>query len=190
MPENLNPYAAPNANTAHVEIGGVAELTRRDHLHTEVSIQAVGRLYLLGCVLILLAFVSIFIASMAEIRDGSISLISLLPAALWALGLCTAYGAAGFGLRKFKPWARIVATIIAAIGLIGFPIGTIIGGYILYLMWNKKGRTIFTAAYLDVIAATPHIKYKTSIAIWIILGIILLLVAAAFVLPLPLSRGT
>jgi hypothetical protein len=181
MSENLNPYAAPKANIEHIERGGAAELVRKEHLHTEVSIQAVGRLYLLGCVLILLAFAGIFIASFASMRNGNVSLISFAGSALGALAVCAAYGAAGFGLRKFKPWARIVATIVAVIGLIGFPIGTIISGYILYLMWNKKGRTIFTADYQDIIAATPHVKYKTSIVVWVILAIILLLVAVAVV---------
>jgi hypothetical protein len=187
MSENLNPYAAPQANIERAERDGAAELVRREHLHTEVSIQAVGRLYLLGCILILLAFSGIFIASFASMRNGNVSLISFAGSALGALAVCAAYGAAGFGLRKFRPWARIVATIIAVIGLIGFPIGTIISGYILYLMWNGKGRTIFTAAYQDVIAATPHVKYKTSIVVWIILGIVLLLLVALVMVPL--TRG-
>lgn len=184
MPEDLNPYAAPQANIDHVEPGGEAERIRKEHLYTEVSIQAVGRLYLLGCVLIMISAASIFAVSLAPIRDGTSNLMSLIPYALGMLGVGVAYGAAWFGLRKFKPWARIVATIVAVIGLIGFPIGTIISGYILYLMWNKKGRTIFTPGYQDVIAATPHIKYKTSIVVWIILGVVLLLVAAAVVLPM------
>jgi hypothetical protein len=34
-----------------------------------------------------------------------------------------------------------------------------------------------------VINATPHVKYKTSIVVWILLGLILMLVAAAILVP-------
>ena len=75
--------------------------------------------------------------------------------------------------------------MLSAIGLLGFPIGTLINGYILYLFLSKKGRTIFAPAYQDVIAATPHVKYRTSIVIWIFLallvGLILFAAVGAFV---------
>jgi len=54
--------------------------------------------------------------------------------------------------------------------LIGFPIGTLIHGYILYLYWGTKGRKVFSPEYKQIIAGTPHVKYKTSIIIWILLG--------------------
>jgi hypothetical protein len=185
MSDIQNPYAAPKANIEHAEIGGEAEMIRKEHINTEASIQAVGRLYLLGCFFALLGFAGTLIA-MALSREAG-GLISFLPSA--AVMLCGGilYGITGFGLRKLKPWARIVATIVSVIGLIGFPIGTLISGYILYLLWSKKGRTVFTPGYQDVITATPYIKYKTSLLVWIILGILILLVVAA--IALPLTRG-
>ena len=39
----------------------------------------------------------------------------------------------GGAVRKHKEWARIVAMLYAAILLLGFPIGTIIG---VYILWN------------------------------------------------------
>src|SRR3954466_9761161 len=35
----------------------------------------------------------------------------------------------GIGLLKFKPWARIVGIVLAAINLINIPIGTLLGAY-------------------------------------------------------------
>ena len=97
-------------------------------------------------------------------------------------------GATGFGLRQQKPWSRIIATVGSVISLIGFPMGTIIGGYILYLLWGEKGRTVFSPAYTGVIAATPHLKYKTSIIVWILLGLLGLLTATLIVLMTIRSR--
>ena len=67
---------------------------------------------------------------------------------------------------------------MSVVGLIGFPIGTLISGYILYLLWGKKGRVIFSPEYQAVIAATPHVKYKTSIVVWILLGLVVVLILA------------
>ena len=68
--------------------------------------------------------------------------------------------------------------IDAVPGLLGFPIGTIISGYILYLMLSKKGRRVYSAEYQGVIAATPQIRYRSTILIWFFLILILLVVIA------------
>jgi hypothetical protein len=110
------------------------------------------------------------------------------PAAL--LGLGAVYLVIGVlmlfvarGVRKLMPWARITTIVLACIGLLGFPLGTLINAYILYLMLAKKGKRIFEDDYKDIIEATPHVKYRTSIIVWIVLGILLLaiigLIAAA-----------
>ena len=45
---------------------------------------------------------------------------------------------AGFGLLKYKAWARILAIILGVITLIVFPIGTAVGVYTLVIMFNKE----------------------------------------------------
>ena len=69
--------------------------------------------------------------------------------------------------------------MLAGFGLLGFPIGTLINAYILYLFLSKKGRTIYSPEYQEVIAATPHVKYRTSIVVWILLALVVVLIAAA-----------
>ena len=64
--------------------------------------------------------------------------------------------------------------ILAAIGLIGFPVGTLISAYILYLLGCQKGVQVFSDEYAEVIAATPHIKYRSS---KLVIGLVVLLVA-------------
>jgi hypothetical protein len=54
-----------------------------------------------------------------------------------------------------------------------FPWGTIINGAILYLVFSKKGAKVFSPEYQEVIRQTPHIKYKTSIMVIVLVSILL-----------------
>ena len=87
-------------------------------------------------------------------------------------------------MRALKSWGRIVGCILSGLGLLNFPVGTLINAYILYLFLSKKGRMVFSAEYKDIIAATPDVKYRTSILVWIFLGILVALFAAALIAPM------
>ena len=50
---------------------------------------------------------------------------------------------AGVGLLKFRPWARILAIVVAVINLIHIPIGTIVGIYGLWVLFNKETEALF-----------------------------------------------
>jgi len=49
----------------------------------------------------------------------------------------------GWGLLKFRPWARILGIVLAAIALIGFPYGTLFGVYALWVLFSKRTETVF-----------------------------------------------
>ena len=173
-----NPYAAPKADLAQAPSDDANTAIRQAHLHTEVSIKGVGSLYMVGAVLSLVPAALVVSAMFAAKSINVYLIISLImPFVIAAL-----LGASGFGLRRLTPWSRIIATVGSVVGLIGFPIGTIICGYILYLLWGEKGRVVFSPAYVEVIAATPHLKYKTSIVVLILLGLLGLLIATLIVL--------
>ena len=69
---------------------------------------------------------------------GSALIIFLLAVSLPGL-------IAGVGLLKFKPWARILGIVLSAINLINIPIGTIFGGYGLWVLLNKDTERLFGA---------------------------------------------
>jgi hypothetical protein len=50
---------------------------------------------------------------------------------------------AGIGLLKFRPWARILAIVVAVINLIHVPFGTIVGIYGLWVLFNKDIERLF-----------------------------------------------
>lgn len=50
---------------------------------------------------------------------------------------------AGWGLLNYKPWARILAIVLSAIRLINIPIGTVLGIYGLWVLFNKETEALF-----------------------------------------------
>jgi hypothetical protein len=52
---------------------------------------------------------------------------------------------AGWGLLKFRPWARILGIVVSIIALFAIPIGTIVGIYGLWVLLNKDTERLFAA---------------------------------------------
>lgn len=154
-----------------------SERIRREHLNHEASIKSWGFLQVVGGVLTLTAGAFIVAGILSNGIEASLSISGAI--ALGAL----AYGGIllwlGIGLRKLRPGARIGSAILAGIGLLGFPIGTLINGYVLYLLLSQKGRTIFSDAYRRVVAETPHVKYRTPIWVWILVVLVVLALLGA-----------
>jgi hypothetical protein len=51
---------------------------------------------------------------------------------------------AGFGLLKYRPWARILTIVLSALNLMNVPLGTILGVYGLWVMLSDDGSRLFT----------------------------------------------
>lgn len=51
--------------------------------------------------------------------------------------------ATGWGLLKFRPWARIAGIILAALCLIHVPFGTLLGVYALVILFRKDTEALF-----------------------------------------------
>lgn len=66
-------------------------------------------------------------------------LVTALLVALALPGLVT-----GFGLLANKSWARILGIVLAALQLLGFPVGTIFGIYALWVLLNKDTERLFS----------------------------------------------
>ncbi len=168
-----NPYAPPVANIAPpLPDTGIAHLEaiRREHLKVESTIKTAGVLFCLGAIVLLFTAGSI-IFNLAKTTLGP------LPGAMIIVILGLIQGATGIGLRRLQPWSRIPAIILSAIGLLAFPLGTIINALILINIAGKKGKRILSSDYKDIVAMTPHVKQKTSI--WVI---ILLVILAIFLI--------
>jgi hypothetical protein len=51
---------------------------------------------------------------------------------------------AGYGLLTRRPWGRILAIIVAILGLVNFPIGTAIGIYVIWVLFQQAANDYFT----------------------------------------------
>ena len=160
-------------STPPLPLADSPESVRRAHLTHEASIQGIGALYMLGCAVLLVAGItSIF-------GEGDITEKLILSCVLILIGCVQ--GWVGINLRKLNPKVKIAATLIACIGLLGFPLGTLINAYVLFLIHSAKGKVVFSPTYREIVAATPEIKYKTPMLVWVFLGILILILVAAII---------
>ena len=200
-----NPYAPSGSSYGDASLDAnfdlsQAELIRKSHLSHEANIQGFGCLYTLGGILGILGaifYVGIGILVMAGgvVPKGLESMVfgaggdRLVSGGLTTLvgviflAIAVAQLFAGRSMQTLNPSGKILAIVVAAIGMLQFPCGTLISGYLLYLLVSAKGRTVYSSAYKEVMQATPHIRYRTSIIVWIFLfiliGVLLLGVLAA-----------
>ena len=200
-----NPYAPSGSSYGDASLDAnfdlsQAELIRKSHLSHETNVKSFGCLYTLGGILGILGaifYVGIGILVMAGgvVPKGLESMVfgaggdRLVSGGLTTLvgviflAIAVAQLFAGRSMQTLNPSGKILAIVVAAIGMLQFPCGTLISGYLLYLLVSAKGRTVFSSAYKEVMQATPHIRYRTSIIVWIFLfiliGVLLLGVLAA-----------
>jgi len=52
---------------------------------------------------------------------------------------------AGWGLIRFKPWARILTLILSALDLVNVPIGTLLGIYTIWVVLQDETEKLFAA---------------------------------------------
>jgi hypothetical protein len=51
--------------------------------------------------------------------------------------------AAGIGLLKRKSWGRFLAMVVGVLGLLNFPVGTLIGVYMLWVLMQDSAAEYF-----------------------------------------------
>lgn len=171
-----NPYA-PTEFTTNLPMGSASDVeTRNKYLSHEASIQGIGALYLLGAFFLVIIGAGLLVAGVVAIATGGADAIGLILGLVYVpLGILQFW--VGKGLRTLNPKVRTAAIVLSAIGLLGFPIGTLISAYFLYLLASKKGVFVFSEEYARVRAATPEIKYRTSWIVWgFLIALILLIV--------------
>lgn len=197
MPEAVNLYAPPKAQVEDVvPFSDEAHAIRTEHIRTEASIRSIGTLYYLGAGVMVLVGLGLLAGNFRG-RPGA-SLPFQSGYTIGMLAFCAFFFFVARGLRAFRPWARTTAGVLSGLSLLAgiitpphIPVGGIIPGYILYLLYSKKGRRIFQSDYPDIIAATPDVKYKTSVVVWVLLALlvlVILLVLVAMIMPTGFSR--
>jgi hypothetical protein len=169
-----NRYAPPRApvHDAPIPLPPDAENLRREHIRHEVQLKAVGTLYYLFGVLAVIAPIMMISAVTTDASSDLRPLYGISAFYVLLGALCLALG---YGFRRLMPWVRGPGAILSALGLLAIPIGTLINGWILYLMFSKKGQVVLAPTYREIVAATPHVEFQRSVGDWIALGVVLVL---------------
>ncbi len=121
----------------------------------ELHIPVVAWLMILGHAMFLIGAIFLFVLLAGiGVTTGdrtALAILSLIGTTLAAgMAVLAAPGlAAGFGLLAHKAWARVLATALAVLGLGGFPIGTLVGIYTVWVMVQDAAGDYFGAAWRE-----------------------------------------
>ena len=207
----INPYAAPAADLADLEPVGIeglaeAESIRRKYLNHEASIRSLGTLHYLAAFFGILGAFGLFVTLVMRNpmnRDG----VPILWGALaFYVVLSALHLALGHGLRALKTWARwtevvlvsislvfvmfgVIGVVVLAVtgnpaalpGVIVYALGGLFSAYVLYLFVSAKGAMVFSPEYRAIIEKTPHVKYRTSLLVKIVLLVFVAVIALGVV---------
>lgn len=191
MPDSNNLYAPPKAQVEDVVPStSEAHEIRLEHIKTEAAIRSIGTLYYLGAIVLCMAAIATMAGRFTP-SGGASGGVGIVIIGV----ICLVFGALSFfvarGIRRFQPWARVTSLVFASLGVLsafgsvaaktGAPVGIVINAYILYLLLSKKGRRIFESDYPQIVAATPDVKSKTSIVVWIAVIVLVLVVVGVIV---------
>ena len=110
-----------------------------------------GALGIFGALLAMIAF---GISAGAIVVDGDSDAAFVLPiigltgmVAVSAILMLSLPGIiVGWGLYRFRPWARVGGIVLAVLSLIFFPFGTILGVYGLWVLLTKSTEPLFAGA--------------------------------------------
>ena len=166
-----NPYAPAVISSGDPTFASDSERIRRQHLAHEASIKSIGILFFLGVLSLFVGGIANIIAAISGATPPEMFVVALVVGVV-CLVLSVLMLIVAVGFRKLAPWARIPGMIFAGIGMLAVPVGTIINGYILYLLASAKGKMVLSPEYRKIIFETPHIQCKTAVVVWILLGIL------------------
>ena len=116
----------------------------------ESHVKAVGIIHIafsvLG-ILIALIFFSVLnlVAKIPDIEEEAVRILQTVGMVIpWFVIICSAPGiAGGIGLLKYQAWGRILVLILSFLALLNFPIGTAVGIYSIWVLFDKRTEKLF-----------------------------------------------
>jgi hypothetical protein len=124
----------------------------QQELQQQVTI--LGWLYIIGYALFLVigAFVFTLLTSIGAVSgdEQAMVILSLVGTSVGVLLVILAVPGivAGFGLLAHKNWGRYLAIVVGILGLVNFPVGTLIGLYALWILTQEQATAYFVTPKL------------------------------------------
>lgn len=116
----------------------------------ENHVKAVGIIHIafsvLGIILGLVFFTILnLVARMPEVEEEATRILQTVGTIIpWFIIVFSTPGiVGGIGLLKYQGWARILILILSFVGLLNFPIGTAVGIYSIWVLFDKRTEKIF-----------------------------------------------
>jgi hypothetical protein len=159
-----NPLPVPASNHGPAGEGHVvnAEAVREELIFHEAIFKSIGSLYLSAGILCIVALLTLLISEYVDLPVKSIKMSTVESiVVLSAFAACGIF--IGILLRRLHPAIRVAWIASSAGGMLHFPLGTLINGYFLYVLFSDKGRRVFAPEYREIMKQTPHVKYHPSI---------------------------
>jgi hypothetical protein len=124
-----------------------AQQIRDNYRKAENRVKSLSALFIALPLPILVIVVGILANANASVTDY---LFALAYFGLFYLPSATT----GIGLFFLKPWGRICGIILSIVGLLGFPIGTIIYGISLFILCSSNARYVVSQEYRHIVNNT------------------------------------
>ncbi|MBU0984788.1 MAG: hypothetical protein KKA42_13010 [candidate division Zixibacteria bacterium] len=118
-----------------------------------------GAMGLFASLIVLVFLGGLGVAIGAESGDEEVVLaLGLVGTIMMLIGLVSSLPGivAGWGLLRHKSWARILTIILSILILPGFPIGTALGIYGLWAMFNEEAERMFSPTPRPVVHQPPQ----------------------------------
>ena len=116
----------------------------------ESHVKAVGIIHIAFSVLGITMAVVVFtvfnlVAKMPDIDQEAIRILQTIGIAVpWFIMVLSLPGiVGGIGLLKYQGWARILVLILSFLDLLNFPIGTAVGIYAIWVLFDKRTEKLF-----------------------------------------------
>jgi hypothetical protein len=119
--------------------------TMKKHVSLVAALQiGFGTMGIIGAMVIF--FVFSFAGSFVTDVDEAAMILKFIGTSLPAIIVLTSLLGliGGIGLLSYQKWARVIVMVIAAIGCLAFPLGTVVGIYSLWVLMQDETIKLFT----------------------------------------------
>lgn len=183
----VNPYASPAAVVQPPEAESVAVLEARRFRRANAGAERGLRQYTLClCGVFLLAAGTLFMFWYTEQGAPWQQWMMLAVGSVFAVATVTGL-TVNVGVRRLAAWARTPLTILCAMGLALFPIGTFVSLPILWLLYQRRGVRLLTPEYERIVRDSGEPGAGRTLAVtWIgVVLLVILIVSLIFISMLP-----
>ena len=119
----------------------------------ESHVKAVGIVHIAFSVLGIIAAIVFFtvlnlVAQLPEVEEEAVRVLETVGLIIpWFIIVCSIPGVVGgIGILKYQGWARILILILSFLGLLNFPLGTAVGIYSIWVLFDKRTAKVFASS--------------------------------------------